>query len=143
MSDDEPIKHVRRPDLPWRIQTLTECGKSIKDVKACVERRELMAHLKKHGQQRTAFAFCMTCSQTCQRWSAWESDPVDCIRREVCNGRSAESGFRDELRGMALLVEKYREEFDEYLAGLTETVSLSERRRQKRQQAWPSRGSAS
>ncbi len=31
---DEPLKHINRPDLPWRESRMTECGRVATDVAA-------------------------------------------------------------------------------------------------------------
>lgn len=129
---DEPLDHVRRPDLPWRISTLTECGRPVKDVGKCIERDELLARLKKYGKQRTGLLTCMTCWRTSADWKTFADDPVQAMYREVYGGMSRNTGLAAELRAIAALVEKYRDEFDGYLAGLEETVSLQERRLAKR-----------
>lgn len=132
-APEEPRDHVRRPELPWRASTLTECGKAITDVKAWIERDELAARVKKHGQARTAFTVCMTCWHTAQRWPTFTQSPVQALRREVYNGYVRdEAQLAAELRGIAALVDKYRDEFDAFLAGLADTSSLEEHRRQRR-----------
>jgi hypothetical protein len=122
--------HVRRPDLPWRVATLTECGKPILDVAAHISRAELLARIKRDGVQRAAYSTCMVCLETSHRWPEWASDPVQALAREFYGQR--EPTMLNELRALAALVESHRDEFDGYLVGLGETVSLDERRRARR-----------
>jgi hypothetical protein len=130
MTSDKPLDHVRRPDLPWRTSTTTECGRPVKDVAGCIERDDLLARLKTHGKQRTGMLTCMTCWQTAARWGTFDADPVQAIYREVYGASSrGNEAFAGELRALAALAEKYRDEFDGYVAGLEETVSLDARRR--------------
>lgn len=127
--NDKPLDHVRRPDLPWHTSTITECGRPLKDVAACIERDELLARLKHHGKQRTGLLTCMTCLETSARWKTFTEDPVDALHREVFSFRGDDKQLAAELRAIAALIDKYRNEFDGYLAGLEETVSLEARRR--------------
>jgi len=128
---DTPRDHVCRPDLPWRVATLTECGKSIVDVAACITRDEMAAKIKRDGVQRCAYSTCMTCMETSQRWPDWSADPVRAVERDFYGG-ARDPRLLDELRALAALVLAHREEFDGYLLGIKETVSLDEARRARR-----------
>ena len=128
----DPLDHVRRPDLPWRAATFTECGRPLADVKSYIERDELIERLRKDGQARTAYTVCMTCWQTARRWKTFAEDPVQAIHREVYGYRvGEEEQLRVELRGLAALADKYREEFDEFVQGMGQTARF-ERRRNRR-----------
>jgi hypothetical protein len=130
---DQPLDHVRRPDLPWRTSERTECGRPINDVAKWIDRDALLARIKKLGKQRTGLVTCMTCWQTSARWKTFAEDPVDALYREVYGGSPADSHvLRAELRAIAALVDKYRNEFDDYLTGLDQTVNLADRRRRAR-----------
>lgn len=127
----DPVDHVRRPDLPWRTSRLTECGKPINDVAKWIERDELLKREKEYGKQRTAMLTCMTCWETAARWPPFDVEPMAAVSREVYGGR-ADPAFTKELRALAALATKYRDEFDEFMQGLDETISLAERRRRAR-----------
>lgn len=130
---DRPLDHIMRPDLPWRVAVTTECGKAAKNVKSVIGREAFNERLKKYGRQRTAFTVCMTCAATANRWADFRLNPVDALRREVYGGRT-EDQFEDELRAIAALVEAHREEFDQYLSGLKQTVQLLDRAGRRRRQ---------
>jgi len=125
-----PREHVRRPDLPWRVSTMTECGKPTNDVKAVIGRDDLLAKLKRDGVQRAAYTTCMTCLNTARQWPEWGQDPVKALSREFFS--ATDPRLKDELRALAALVAEHREEFDGYVRGLTETVSLDAARRARR-----------
>lgn len=132
----EPIDHVRRPDLPWRVSTLTECGRLVAEV-ASISRDEFVSRVRAQGQQRSAMTTCMTCWSTANRWPSWDQDPVGAIGRECAGvGYTTESArhevFRRELRALAALLAAHRDEFDGYLAGLDATVDLAQARRARR-----------
>lgn len=126
--------HVRRTDLPWRIATTTECGKPVVDVASVISRAELVAKVKQDGIQRAAYSTCMTCLETARRWPDWNADPVEAVARDFYGGRR-DPRLRDELRAIAALVDAHRDEFDDYLTGLGETVDLLAARRARRRSA--------
>lgn len=121
----EPVDHIVRPRLPWRAASepsITECGYDASKVKV-IAREEFLQRLKELGQQRTAMLTCMTCSQTAQRWDAWETDPRKAIEREVtweCAWRGANRGERlkDELLAIASLIAAHPDEFRSLLTGM-------------------------
>jgi len=131
MSDDEPLKHIRRPNFPWRDATLTECGRRVDDVRAWIDRDEALALVQKHGMKRAAFILCMTCTETANRWPQWHDDPRGALAREFLGtGRDPEMG--DYLKAIGLLVTAHRQEYDELLASLKATVSMNEARQRRR-----------
>lgn len=161
MSDLGPLDHISRLPLPWREHAdLTECGKPIAELAArVVTRAEVEARIKRVGKQRAAFTTCMTCAQTSDRWSAGHyepSGPIGAVVRECGDVRHATPPRRDstvhrereheravftwerrrrfeaELEALAVLVAAHREEFEGYLTGLGDTVSLAERRRTRK-----------
>src|SRR5262245_21432113 len=125
----EPVDHIERPTLPWRAGPLiTECGLNAASVKT-LTRSEFQKRLKEYGQQRTALLTCMTCSSTAARWRTWDEDPREAISREVeWEGRWSRDKhghqLRDELRAIALLIERHREEFDETVKQVAATVDF-------------------
>lgn len=130
---DEPLTHIIRPSLPWRddATAMTECGLKA-DSYPSANRDEASARWKKLGAQRASLFFCMTCAHTAGRWPSWDEDPAGCLGREVerAQHRSRDDGeaFRTELVAIARLIELHREDFDNLIAGLGETVSLRDRR---------------
>lgn len=152
----EPLEHVERPQPPWRDLHLTECGRDTATVPV-ITRDQLIAKVKHQGQQRAAFTTCMTCWQRCRYTQAWDTNPVSCLMREAAryehismrralftdrklappeNQRITEAGrFRDELLAIAALIDAHRDEFDEFVAGLGDTVQLDAARRAKQRRA--------
>lgn len=131
---EEPRAHVRRPDFPWRDGQRTECGKSAIDVAAVIDRDELNRRIHRDGIQRTAYTVCMTCLDASRRWKDWTGDPIDVMAREFYGGRRDER-LRDELRALAALVEAHRDEYDDYMTGIGQTVSLDAARQARRKAA--------
>ena len=151
-----PLDHLSRPPLPWRAPHLTECGKPLDTIDASriISRDELYKRVADIGQKRAAFSTCMTCWSTAGRWPG---DSATALYREVgvvyrtppshydyaasrgdgeqCRDHDEAKARRDrfvgELEAIQALIEAHREEFDGYLAGLDETVSLADRRRRK------------
>lgn len=134
----EPVEHVRRPHPPWRKEDArTECGRPVSDVRLVITRDEFTAKLQQQGKRRAALSTCMTCLDTASQWPTWEQDPVQAIHRETYSnygGRQVYGGapvdeFRDELVALAELVNRHPEEFEAIRSGLSDTVSLADRRK--------------
>lgn len=157
MTDTEkvgPVDHITRAILPWRTTSdLTECGKPTAEFDAArlVTRDEAAARIKRLGQQRAAFTLCMTCASTSDRHqnrNALTEDAVAAVERAVAAVVHASPPWRSdrapsrrwlerqrlaaEFEAIAALIVAHREEFDSYLAGREQTVSLAERRGQRR-----------
>lgn len=126
---DQPISHIRRPNLPWRTSRMGECGRLERDVAKMIDREEALALIKKYGQQRAAFLLCMTCITNCRQYASWEEDPAGALAREFFGAKDPQLG--NELTALGLLVTAHREEFDEFLRGVKETVSLDAARRRR------------
>ncbi len=142
VRDEQPqklsIDHVERGPLPWRDVELTECGLPI-DKHPVITRRTYIARLREWGHERTRFTVCRTCATTAKNCLPWEEDPVAVMKREAerCGWfpREDDQGrdlFTRELRALAALVAEHRAEFDGYVSGLTETVSLDAVRSRRR-----------
>lgn len=134
MVDKPVIEHViRRASLPWRPANdqLTECGKSARDYTS-ITYDVFTRKVRIQGQQRASMSTCMTCWNTATRYQTWAVDPVDAIRREVYGMRGDSDTFRRELWAIAALIDAHRDEFDNYLTGLSQTTDLATRRRAKR-----------
>lgn len=142
----EPLKHILRPNVPWRADALTECGKEASEFASVITADEAVAFAKEHGRQRSAFVFCMTCMSTCERHSAvgpargqatdWRRDPIEVMQRYLSGNRywrDADMRTRifAELHAIGALIEAHREEFDDYVQGATDATNLSVRRTAK------------
>lgn len=113
----QPLDHIERPRLPWREgPTITECGLDASKV-TTLTRDEYFERLKDMGQQRSALLTCMTCGDTARRWATWDVDPRRALEREIVweagYYRRVERQFKllDELRAIASLIDKHRDEF--------------------------------
>ena len=135
----EPVDHIERPRLPWREKeeaSLTECGYAAVKVKT-LTRSEFQRRLGEYGQQRTALLTCWTCMETARRWGAWDDDPRQAVEREIqWEGRWNEDRghrLRDELRAIAILINRHNPEFTKVVREIEGIVDLRERKRQSRQ----------
>lgn len=129
--------HIYRTQLPWRDDPpLTECGKDPGELKEVITRAAAIDRIKRYGEQRAAFVLCMTCVNTARNHKPWEQDPVAAIAREAGQLRwrddAAHRRFTLELQAIAALIEAHRDEFNGYLTGVGETISLGEARRRAR-----------
>lgn len=152
MTDTEKVglvDHITRAVLPWRMSAdLTECGKAAADyVGRLVTREQAAARIKAIGQKRAAFSLCMTCADTSDRHRNKRdltTDLVHVVARATSSVDHAGPPYTDrspsgqwlerqrlaaELEAIAALVEAHREEFDGYLSGREQTVSLADHRR--------------
>lgn len=140
---DEPLDHLLRAPLPWRADRLTECGRPADTVASVITTDELTARIRRDGKRRTAFTVCMTCADRAGYATTWEAHPIGVLYRELHRvGAHRPTGVQPnpdfermtaELRAIAALVDAHRDEFDAYLAGLRTTVSLTDRRHDRRQ----------
>lgn len=131
---DTPLSHIARSPLPWRdpADNDTECGKPVSEFTSVITADAAIALVKKHGQARAAFLLCMTCVQTTSRHGfrdptgqcTFDGQPTERLSREF--GKRREQTDR-ELRAMAELVVRHRDEFDDLLSGLV--VPIAELRR--------------
>lgn len=137
---EEPLAHIFRTRLPWRNDTYTECGRHETDVRSIITRDELKKRLNKWGHKRTAFTVCMTCMDRSKYNDTWELSPIAVLRRECervgyyqpyGDGPRSQQHHRlaNELHAITALIEAHRDEFDGYLAGLDDTISLDAKRR--------------
>lgn len=132
----DELEHVARPNLPWRDERVTECGRPT-EGHTVITRDELTEKIRKQGKMRAGLSTCMTCATTAPRWADWPTAPSEVMRRHVpqwhgAQGTEATRRLDAELRAIAALIEAHRDEFDGYLAGLAETSSLADRRAQRR-----------
>lgn len=112
--NEEPVKHIARPPLPWRDPALvdTECGRPSQDFAAVVSQAEAAAEVKRDGIQRARYGFCMTCIDRL-RWdglTAWDTNPSKRLGREIGHHRR-EALLNKELRALAELATQHADEF--------------------------------
>lgn len=129
------VDHVRRPALPWREATYTECGRPLPDVSSWITREDVLERVAQWGKQRTSLHTCMTCWETASRWPVFDDDPVMSMYREVYQGLGRHPDLAVELRALAALAIKYRQEFDEFVVGHGRAVSLADARRARARRA--------
>lgn len=137
----EPVKlgditHIERSPLPWRPERSTECG--LDATRHPTWTRDEAAKLAKDlGRQRFSMIVCMTCFGTADRHSTWEEDPASCMVRHAQRmtqrwGREyapEKRRFADELRAIATLVERHRDEFDALVGDYGEVMSIGDAQR--------------
>lgn len=153
MTDTEkvgPVDHITRAVLPWRTEAeYTECGKAVASARGrMVTRDEAASRIKRIGQRRAMFSLCMTCVSASDRHGGLGGDAVATVARETGgmqyvqppNQYSRESTtakwderqrLNAEFEAIAALIAAHREEFDGYLSGREQTVSLADRRRMR------------
>lgn len=132
----EPLDHIARPNLPWRPENLTECGKDTNTVEQVITRDQALAKVGRQGKQRAAMSTCMTCWNAAEWNRDWAQSPTEVMAREVKRGRNwstrvlpnTDTPLDRELRAVAALVEAHRDEFDGYLSGLGATADLASKR---------------
>lgn len=161
MSKLDPVDHVARPALPWRVQPdITECGKDLARLAddRIITPAELLRRISDLGQKRAAYTTCITCWETASRHRSDQPESIRVVLREVealqwrgtyalgdlshLSAARREKQLRDrerhqrlvaELEAIAALVSAHRAEFDGYLAGRDEAVSLAEHRATRRE----------
>lgn len=132
----EPKDHVMRASLPWRpVEELTECGRPAGnfDPRYVLSRADAVARFRQQGHRRSFELFCMTCLDTVNRWPTWEKDPARTLSRHLGGyGRGRDDRIDDELRALAELVDRHRDEFDALLTAEGDLVRLSAVRNRRR-----------
>lgn len=133
------LDHVLRTPLPWRDpgDNRTECGRPVEDTASVITRDELVARLRDMGAQRAALFTCYTCADRARYTGSWDELPLAVLSREIARvGEHAPYGPRgddhrrlvSEMHAVGALIEAHRDEFDGYVNGVTETVSLADQR---------------
>ena len=122
MTESLPLVHVERPLLPWRTQMLTECGLPT-EGHPVITRDAFIAKVKKLGVQRASMTTCMTCFNTAQRHPTFEDNPSGAMIRE-CESWRPKPLVQRELRALAALVGRHREEFEELMQDQEEIVPI-------------------
>ena len=126
------LEHILRAEPAWRrVSQRTECGLLVAKTERVLSRADAVAKLKRLGQERFAMTTCMTCTSRAHYGRSlaedWAHRPTAIIAREcVGSGFDGDSLLHRELRAITALIEAHRDEFDGYLAGLAEAVSLNE-----------------
>lgn len=147
MTDQQPLEHIVRAELPWRTgPARTECGRSVDDVKAWITFDEAKAKFARLGKQRAALFTCMTCADRAGDHPSWEMNPGAVVNRATDGARYAPMVRRDnpddprvaevkrsdaEWRAIAALVEAHREEYETFVEGHLGATDLAERRRSR------------
>jgi len=131
------VDHLRRTDLPWRRNAVTECGRPVDEVKTVITRAEAVARWTQLGAQRASFTLCMTCKDTANRWPTWDDSPAGAMARECAGydyrwGRGDKPAIDYDLRAAAILIEAHRDKFDEILAGVRNITDLAAARARRR-----------
>lgn len=158
MTTVGPVDHIARSALPWRTAPhLTECGKDVAGLGSrVVSRAVIEARIRDVGKMRAAYSTCMTCVSTASRHAPRQhgDEHLNAITREISAlayarpPREAPSGgpgdehdqwlwtrrkqLVAEVEAIVALVQAHPDEFQGYLSGLGETVSLADRRTAKR-----------
>lgn len=142
----EILDHIERSVPPWQRDRFTECGRFVRDVVSIKTADEIRAKVAKVGKQRAAFSTCMTCAERWRSHDGWEANPIAVVHRSTERGQwssyfvrgekdARSERVREELRAVALLVERHREEYDKALEDMKGTSSLAQARQAKRGRA--------
>jgi hypothetical protein len=129
---DTPLDHVLRFEPPWRASRATECGRKVNDLASVIDRDDLIAKVRQHGQQRAVFTTCMTCWERTRYARPWTEDAPSVIARDAYRGRTPDRDLHLELTALTLLWQAHRDEFDELLRGLDDTTDLAAARRARK-----------
>jgi len=122
--------HVRRPNLPWRQASLTECGDVLDDRMPLANRDDVLEQVAAAGMQATTAAgICPACLTAACRWPTFAADPVRAVAREYADRNPR---FAAELRALGVLAATHREELDTLLAELADVTDVAEARRRRR-----------
>lgn len=130
------LHHIIRSNLPWREESRTECGLNTETNDILVwTRDEAREQARAMGsRQRFSLHVCMTCWQTCERHLTWEMSPSAVVGRDANGWGQTEARERMdlELRAIAELISRHREEFDELVGGIASAPRLDEARAKRR-----------
>lgn len=131
----ERVDHIQRLPLPWRAQTITECGLPI-EAHPVISRADLKKRVADLGQQRAAYTTCMTCWDRMRRYPWNEQDEtlgalIDYLSLGRWGGRDegATNLIRSEVEALTALIAAHRDEWDEFIAGKAATVDLASARK--------------
>lgn len=128
----ERVDHIQRLPLPWRVQTITECGLPI-EAHPVISRADLKKRVADLGQQRSAYTTCMTCWNRIGRYPWNKQDEtlgalIDYLSQASWGGardQEATDLMRSEIEALTALIAAHRDEWDEFIAGKAETVDLA------------------
>ncbi|MDO8391035.1 MAG: hypothetical protein Q7V57_11140 [Actinomycetota bacterium] len=141
------LHHITRTNLPWRDATRTVCGKPISQYRPdlVITLADAQSMQRRLGQQRFALAICMTCANNVGHWAEWDANPIMRFQREI-NGNGMgrdrdDQVVENELRAVAALIERHREEFDDMVTALSDgSVITMQQLRRNRQTKEAGRG---
>ena len=127
--NDEPLKHIRRRQLPWRDSGITECGRLASEFPERVIFTDAVDVLiLQYGVQRSAFLLCITCFE---RWQTgayyWRGNKglFGTLEREGQNNRALADVNLD-LAALAKLVEAHPSEFLQIRAAIAAGITPEE-----------------
>lgn len=107
------IRHISRPSLPWRASNLTRCGRPVAEmgegrVISLTQARSLM-------KRRDGGLVCLTCTRHLNDWPEWDANPSGLMHQYTRTGAwgpARDGWINDDLRAIAALIERHRDEFD-------------------------------
>lgn len=108
---DTPLDHIERLVPPWSDMELTECGRRTVDVASVISRSEAERAYRLLGRQRFAVAVCQTCTATMTRNQYPEDDADMQVALRHLNTYRKHPTIGDEVRALAALVDRHRDEF--------------------------------
>lgn len=122
--------HVRRPGLPWREPDRTECGRPLWTTKGekLIDRTQALDLIRDSGLETARHELCWPCVDSAARTPEWGADPVRALLRELTGSGGPDPELAGDLRALAELVNRHREEFDSLREGLDSVVDLASRR---------------
>lgn len=128
------LDHIMRAPLPWRAGSpLTECGRDTASLEAVLTLDGFRAKIRRDGQTRAKLTSCVTCWTAAERYVRWADDPTAVVGRECGRLRWEFAGgqpnpdrvrMNAELRVLAALVDRHRDEFDSDVAALIAAPTL-------------------
>jgi hypothetical protein len=114
---DQPVAHLRRPVPPWEEVRHTHCGRLIADVAKMGTVEAFAALVKREGQRRAAYDYCLTCTERARYTpGSWETNATEIALDWLGRTRYVSDGGRDRttatLHALAALVDAHRDEFE-------------------------------
>jgi len=134
------LTHIVRAMPPWCRDTeqLTECRLPAHAFPVWT-RAEALEEQRRLGAQRFSLFVCQTCRSASNMNAAWEENPAKCLQRYLGHAAyyleeptPAARVIHDELRAIAVLIDRHRDEFDALRTGFGEVIALPVRRRRAR-----------
>lgn len=138
---DQPLAHLPRVVPPWEDPRYTDCGRKIVDVAKMGTRDEYAKLVKRVGQRRADYDYCITCVSRNQHGSmSWDKTPADIVSEWVGRSRFVrDTDQRDEitmrLYAIEAVIAAHRDEYEAHIAAQGSTLSLAQARAAKAAQA--------